>query len=120
MDHPELRKCHASASKRWGVAWTKAAAEMEKNYPICAYVGDKPTELAEERDLGGMEGKERKRRGLPVVNGEGAIITVLITIDHQLLAGALREGGDRRGEELWLEEEEQGLSQTCFGDNNEK
>lgn len=41
-----------------------------------------------------------------MANGEGAIITVLITIDHQLLARALSEGGDRRREELWLEEEE--------------
>lgn len=41
-----------------------------------------------------------------MANGEGAIITVLITIDHRLLARALGEGGDRRREELWLEEEE--------------
>lgn len=77
---------------------------MEENYPIRASVGGKPTELAEERDLG--ERKEKRGsgeglpvasgEGLPVANGEGAIITVLITIDHRLLARALSEGGDRR------------------------
>lgn len=79
---------------------------MEENYPIRAYVGGKPTELAEERDLGERKEKRGSGEGLPVANGEGAIITVLITIDHRLLARALSEGGDRRLEELWLEEEE--------------
>lgn len=68
--------------------------------------GCNPLPRAPEVSLGGKEGKERKWRGLPVANGEGAIITVLITIDHRLLARALSEGGDRRREELWLEEEE--------------
>lgn len=82
---------------RGGAAWTKAAAEMEENYPIRASVGGKPTELAEERDLG--ERKEKRGSGEGsrwLANGEGAIITVLITIDHRLLARALSEGGDRR------------------------
>lgn len=48
---------------RGGVAWTKAAAEMEENYPICAYVGGKPTELAEERDLGERKEKRGSREG---------------------------------------------------------
>lgn len=68
--------------------------------------------------MGGTWGKGKQREEAEmapgVSNREGAIISDLITIDHQLLARARSEGGGKRG--VWLEEEEEGLAQTCFED----
>lgn len=70
---------------------------MNGNYPIqCALEASQQNLL-----MGGTWGKGKQREEAEMAPGEsnreGAIISVLITIDHQLLAPGRREGGGKCG-----------------------